>query len=357
LSGLPLPEPLALVAASRVGASLAARLGQAWPDAERHVLAAYLDLAGPGALPVESPLSSLIGELFERCRGLVLLLPVGAAVRLVAPHLVDKRRDPAVVVVDDGGRFAVSLLAGHAGGANRLAEAVADLLGARPVVTTAAEQRGLPVPELLGLPYGWRLQAGRDALLRAATALVNGLSLAVYQDAGQRDWLPPETPVCRFENLDALVAAAPSAALLVTDRQLPAELAERSVVWRPRWLVAGVGCSRGASSEEIGGLLHAALQRGGLSMDGLGLLVTLDRKLDEPGLMALTGQLGLELRGFQASELVEVPVPGPSEVVRAAVGTPSVAEAAALLESGGQLLVPKQRSACATVAIATRQRP
>ena len=354
MSGLPLPEPLALVAASRAGASLAARLGQAWPEAERHVLASYLDLAGVGAHPVESPLSPLVGELFERCRGLVLMLPVGAAVRLVAPYLVDKRRDPAVVVVDDGGRFAVSLLAGHAGGANRLAEAVADVLGAQPIVTTAAEQRGMPVPELLGLPFGWRLQAGREALLRVATALVNSLPLAVYQDAGQRDWLPPGTPVCRFENLDALAAAAPAAALLVTDRQLPAELADLSVVWRPRCLVAGVGCSRGASSEEIDGLLHTALERVGLSVDGLGLLVTLDRKLDEPGLIALAGQLGLELRGFQAAELAEVPVPGPSEVVRSAVGTPSVAEAAALLEAGGPLLVPKQRSACVTVAIATR---
>ena len=83
---LPLPEPLALVAASRAGASLAARLGQAWPEAGRYVLASYLDLAGPGAHPVESPLSPAVGDLFERCRGLVLFLPVGAAVRLACVH-------------------------------------------------------------------------------------------------------------------------------------------------------------------------------------------------------------------------------------------------------------------------------
>jgi cobalamin biosynthesis protein CbiG len=261
------------------------------------------------------------------------------------------------VVADDGGRFAVSLLAAHDGGANLLAERVGERLGAQAVVTTAAERRGLPVPGLLGLPFGWKLQASREGLLRTSAMLVSGVALPIYQDAGGPGWLPPTVPVQRFESLEDLAAAAPETVLVVTDRQLPFDLASRGVVWRPRWLVAGLGCSSGASVDELARLLDTALATGGLDPAGLGLLVTLDRKLTEPGLIELAARRGLELRGFQADQLAEVAVPGPSEVVRQAVGTPSVAEAAALLASGGRLLVPKQRSAGATVAIATRVVP
>jgi cobalamin biosynthesis protein CbiG len=122
----------------------------------------------------------------------------------------------------------------------------------------------------------------------------------------------------------------------------------------PGRLVAGFGCGNGTSLEELSGLLDAALDSAGLDPAGLGLLATLDRKLAEPGLVALAARRGLELCGFAAEALAAVAVPSPSEAVERAVGTASVAEAAALLGSGGRLLVPKRRSARATVAIATR---
>ena len=121
-----------------------------------------------------------------------------------------------------------------------------------------------------------------------------------------------------------------------------------------RELVAGLGCSSGTSVEELSGLLDAALAGAGLDPKSLGLLVTLDRKVAEPGLVALAARRGLELRGYGAEQLAAVRVPDPSGRVGRAVGTPSVAEAAALLAAGGRLLVPKRRSARATVAIATR---
>jgi cobalamin biosynthesis protein CbiG len=99
-------------------------------------------------------------------------------------------------------------------------------------------------------------------------------------------------------------------------------------------------------------LLRLALDAAGLALGGVGLLATLDRKLGEPGMQRLAVRLGLELRGFTSAELSQVVVPNPSEVVRRSVGTPSVAEAAALLASGGELLASKRASAHATVAVA-----
>ena len=145
-----LPRPIAVIAASPPGARLAARLAQAWPEAECHVLARYLADGGGHARPLRPPMSETVGELFERCRGLVVFLPVGAVVRLIAPRLCRKFRDPAVVAVDDGGRYAISVLSSHEGGGNRLAEGVGAVLGAQPIITTALPTT--PVPFAFRLP-------------------------------------------------------------------------------------------------------------------------------------------------------------------------------------------------------------
>jgi cobalt-precorrin 5A hydrolase len=344
---------VALIAASRAGARLTARLGKVWPQASAYVLARYVEQSGAVAHRIDGSLKDALPDLFARHRALVFFLPVGAVVRLIAPHLEDKRTDPAVVAVDDGGRFAVSLLSGHAGGANALAERVAALLGATPVVTTAVERRGLVAPEQLGLPFGWKLEAGREALLRVSAALVNGEEVGIYQDGGSEDWLL-EVATRRFGSLTQLAESDAEAAIAITDRAVPASVADRYVVWRPRELVAGMGCSTGALVDELAHLLGEALEVGGLAVSGVGLLATLDRKLAEPGLRELAGRLGVELRGYAAAELEAVAVPNPSEIVRRAVGTPSVAEAAALLASGGALVVGKRASAHGTVAIAAR---
>jgi cobalamin biosynthesis protein CbiG len=126
------------------------------------------------------------------------------------------------------------------------------------------------------------------------------------------------------------------------------------VTYRPPTLIAGVGCSRGAAEQDVAATIELALERGGLARGSLASLATLDRRLDEPGLVGCASRLGLPLRGFSAEALAQVPrVPTPSAVVEAAVGTPGVCEPAALLASGAtELVVPKVKTARATAAIA-----
>lgn len=352
----PLEEgPLALIAASRDGALLAARLARDWPQLQIYVLDRYLGSGGPNARPLAAPLRAAVGELFRSCRGLVFLLPVGAVVRLIAPHLDDKRTDPAVVAVDDGGRFAVSVLSGHAGGANALAGRIAVELGAMPVITTAVERRGFPAPELIGEPFGWRLEASREALLRASAALANGQPIAVYRDTGEPEWVPREMPIRRFRRLAMLARSDAEAAIVVTVSQLPERVRDRYVVWRPRRLIAGIGCSSGCSADEMEELLRSGLDEAECAIGSIGSLVTIDRKLREPGLVELATRLGVKLKGFSSKQLAAVAVPNPSLAVWQAVGTPSVAEAAALRAANAPALVlPKRTSPKATVALARR---
>jgi cobalamin biosynthesis protein CbiG len=121
-------------------------------------------------------------------------------------------------------------------------------------------------------------------------------------------------------------------------------------------IVLGVGCSSGAPVEEIEALARAALSDAGLAWENVALVATIDRRLNEPGVVELARRAGARLVGYSAATLATVTViPSPSDEVRRHVRAPGVCEPAALLGSdGGILLTSKRRSAHATVAIARR---
>jgi cobalt-precorrin 5A hydrolase/precorrin-3B C17-methyltransferase len=277
---------------------------------------------------------------------LVLFLATGAAVRLLAPLLKDKRRDPGVVCVDDAGRFAVALVGGHAGGANELAERVADALGAVAVVTTASDSLHVPALDSLGEKLGFKVEEGSD-LAAVGAALISGEKVQLMSE---RRWPIGPLP----ENVASVQASTSlgeleGPSILITD-QLLSDAPRPSVVYRPPSLVVGVGCSRGASAAEILGLLESALREAGLSQKSVASLSSIDVKSDEAGLLEAAQALSVPLSFYTAEKLAAVEVPNPSPVVAGAVGTPSVAEAA-VLAAGAQLLLEKRKSRNATVAI------
>jgi cobalt-precorrin 5A hydrolase / precorrin-3B C17-methyltransferase len=328
----PVPEraqaPIGLVWATPAGAALAAHLARAWPDARAY----------PGG-----PRTALRAAWAE-CDAVVAFMAAGIALRLAAPLLGDKRRDPGLVCVDDAGRFAVALAGGHAGGANRLAARVARTLGATPVVTTASDALGHPALDDLGADLGFRIEPGAD-LAAVGAAIAAGGPVTLVAD--QRWPLPPMPAAV----IGADVANAPC--LLITDRVV--DPPRPAVVYRPPSLVVGVGCSRGAPAAEILQLVDRALCDAGLVGASVAGLVSVDAKRHEPGLLQASRERGWALRFHPAERLASVPVPNPSAAVARAVGTASVAEAAALAEAA-ELVVPKRKSARATVAVA-RARP
>ncbi|MFH9403645.1 precorrin-3B C(17)-methyltransferase [Streptomyces sp. NPDC017638] len=311
---------IGLISATAAGTAARDRLAAAWPDRTR---------------VYEGPVKEAVRAAFAECEQLVCFLATGAVVRLLAPLLAGKAADPGVVCVDEGGRFAVSLLGGHGGGANELAREVGAVLGAEPVVTTATDAVGLPGLDTLGLPY-------EGAVAAVSRALLDGEPVAL---AAEVAWPLPPLPL------------APEGAytIRVTDRDVVP--GEREVLLRPPSLVVGVGASKGAPAEEVVGLVEAALREAGLSARSVAELATVHAKAAEPGIVAAAERFGVPLVTYSAGELAGVEVPHPSEAPLAAVGTPSVAEAAALLR-GGELLVPKRKSdarpAMATCAVVRR---
>jgi cobalt-precorrin 5A hydrolase/precorrin-3B C17-methyltransferase len=249
------------------------------------------------------------------------------------------------VCVDDAGRFAVALCGGHEGGANAFAERVADTLGAAAVVTTASDSLGVPALDSLGERLGFRIEEGSD-LAAVGVALVSEETVWLVSERRWPLGPLPENVVSAGTPTDLEKLEGPL--IVISDELL--EFAGPSVVYRPPSLVAGVGCSRGASAGEILDLLDSALREAKLSRRSVAALASIDVKSDEAGLLEAADALGVPLRFYSAGELAAVEVPNPSTVVAGAVGTPSVAEAA-MLASGAELLLEKRKSKNATVAI------
>jgi cobalt-precorrin 5A hydrolase/precorrin-3B C17-methyltransferase len=322
---------IGLVSVTKAGHAAADRLHQAWPDARRY----------------DGPAGTALPHAFAECKGVVCFLAVGATVRLVAPLLTGKTQDPGVVCVDEALRFAVPVLGAHQGGGNELARRVAATLGAEPVITTASDAAGSTGLDEFGADLGFAIEPGSD-LAAVGTAILSGDRVTFTAD---QEWpLPPLPPnVVRTDRPEPGVPA-----VVVTDQKT--EVTERVAIYRPPSLRVGVGATKGAPAEEIGDLIDGTLAELGLSARSVRYLATADVKADEPGLLTAAAERGWPVVTFPAGRLAAVPVPNPSEVVRRAVGTPSVAEAAALIEPGSELLAAKRASAHATVAVA-RARP
>ena len=376
----------AVIALSRHGAALARRLTAGLETDAKLFLDRRFGPQSDDELEsapetFDLPIRPLLRRVWGEYEALVLFLPVGAAVRLAAPLLGDKRSDPALVCVDDGGRYAVSVLSGHIGGADRLAERVASILGAEAVVTSGSHTTGSLAVDLLGAEFGWTIEADSAAITRASAAVVNREPVGVYQSAGETDWwprdreLPPNITV--HPSLDSLRRSGSAAALIISDESDPyfpqgttlADVlpATHIVLYRPRTLVAGMGCRRGVLAEELEQLLTDTFRAYNLSLSSLACIASATLKQDEPGLLGLSEKYGVSFLCYESEELnalFKEVVNGeagcralnPSANAKRLVGVWGVAEPAALLASGAsRLLVAKQTAERATVAVARKE--
>ncbi|HEV7907814.1 MAG TPA: precorrin-3B C(17)-methyltransferase [Pseudonocardiaceae bacterium] len=286
-------------------------------------LAAFL---GPDAVVPDGPIRPALQRLWPQLGSAVFFLATGATVRLVAPLLRDKQTDPGVVCVDEARQFAVALAGGHAGGANALAQRVAEVFGCTPVITTASDATGqTPLDELVEL-----LDASVDGDLAACgVAVLNGEPVTLSNPLG---FPLPALP----ENVTA--HGHDSAWTIVVDDRLPeGPPKERVLRLVPRTLVVGVGSARGVPTTAVTSAMSKLEVQGGLDLRAVKAFATIDLKADEQGILDAVEDWSFwhdstttPLLTYPAGVLAYVEVPNPSDVVQAEVGTPSVAEAAAL---------------------------
>lgn len=347
---------IAVVAITRGGALLGQRLCKTMTGSDFYVSRRYGGQAGSRCHCFEpAGLKALIAGLWKKYDGFVLIMATGIVVRVIAPLLESKESDPAVVVMDDAGRFAVSLLSGHLGGANGLAERCAFATGARAVVTTATDANDLPSFDMLAREQGWVID-DISRIKTLNTLLLDNEEIAVVDQTGRsRLWLHGRGRITFYETFAEAAGSAARGFLFVTNRHLPQQInTEKVLILRPRTLVLGIGCNRGTPVDEIEAFVATHLKRMFLSLKSVVCIASVAAKRDEAGLTEFAERLGVPLRCFEADELNQVAFPSPtSEHALAAVGVYGVAEPAAILASGGgPLLLKKVKSANVTLAVA-----
>ena len=301
-----------------------------------------------GAHPFDS-LPDLVGETFARHPGHVFVAAAGIVVRCIAPHLRDKMHDPAVVCLDQEGRFAVSLLSGHLGGGNDLAARCAEILGGQAVITTATDGAGVPSLDVLAAERDMTI-GNPDRVRTVNGALLDNRPVQVFDPAGALG-LAGDGRFIEISDPADWKQGEPGVWVSVQD-----DCPDSDALWLfPRVLMLGVGCRLGVTTGEILSHVRTVFDERGLSMDAIGGLATVEAKRGEAGLLEAAEALGVKPVFYSTEKLEAVSVPNPSGAVFARMGVSSVCEAAALLLSeGGELLVEKVKTPTVTLAVARR---
>lgn len=287
-----------------------------------------------------------IGYIFTNYSCLVLLFSLGASIRLISPYLKDKKSDPAVIVIDDSAKFVISTLSGHLGGANDLTMYISNILQSIPVITTAADvNKTIPV-DLVGKKFGWVIDDYKN-VTKVSAMMVNGENIGIFQDSGEKDWWPAnELPknVSFVKDINDLLNSDYKSCLIITDRLISDDsLLVKSVIYRPKSLVVGIGLHWGTTKETIEHGINIVLNENGLSYKSIKLVTSLDKGKPVKGLDSYCKENNLDILLFSKDDLGKVVVPNPSEIVGKYEGTYSVSEASSLLASNGVLIVPKRK--------------
>lgn len=348
---------LAIIAITRNGAQLGARLQAARPRGQLFVLDRFAGAAGEMATPFSGELKELVARVWRSFDGFAFIMATGIVVRMVAPHLSGKQRDPAVVVLDEAGRFAVSLLAGHLGGANRLAVELAAACDGTPVITTATDVNGLTAWDEAARQAGLRVEPVAH-IKNLNSLLLEGGRIALVDRRGRVTPFFANTPGVEVHtNFAAALQSGATGLVFVTHRLLP-DLDRRPnlLALRPPDLVVGIGCNRGTGADEIEATVTRELGRAFLAFASVGRLASVQEKVDEAGLLEFAARHALPLDVYPAAALNTVIAPSPaSPHALAAVGAKGVCEPAAILAAaGGPLLITKKKSGNVTIAVAEK---
>ena len=291
----------------------------------------YRDL-DPALKEIGPSLQLMCKEAFPLCRLMVFIGATGIAIRSIAPYIRSKTKDPAVISIDEQGKFVIPLLSGHIGGANGLAAGIAAFLKAVPVITTATDVNDLFAVDEWAARHNMSIYNMQSAKTFAS-------NLVDCKKVGVKSEFPIRGPL-----------------LAISLRKTVQPFVE-TVVLRPRILHLGIGCRRGTPKDNIEELVIQELKKLKVTMSVVKGIASIDVKKDEEGLLSFAEENAFPIRFYSAEELNAVEGDfTPSAFVAKTVGVDNVCERAAVLDSGGgKLLLRKTGRNGVTLAIAAEE--
>ncbi|OCL26132.1 hypothetical protein U472_08945 [Orenia metallireducens] len=335
---------LAIVALTESGSNLAKSLGNKIEGAEIYLPAKFNE--GGGIYSFDNSLRELVAQLFKEYDGLIFIMALGIVVRVIAPYLADKRRDPAIVTIDETGENVISTLSGHLGGANTLTEKVAALLGANPVITTATDCHGKLAIDLLAQRLDCEMFPFENLKL-ANSAIVNDKPLNIFTDY-QLELEEDENinlyPLKELEQREGFP-------VFITNKAI--DLTAEYLQLVPKNIIIGIGCRKGISVAEVEEAIFYVLEKLQLRRESIKALATVDLKEKERGIIEAAYRLEVPLNIISRTEIKGVDFEyTSSEFVKEKIGVGGVCEPVAILSGENpQLLLPKTIKGRVTVAV------
>ncbi len=306
----------------------------------------YSTSGANGSIRIES-IKRFIDKEFNSFDSLIFIGALGICIRTIAEQIQNKYKDPAIINVDSTGRFVISVLSGHVGGANRLTQLVASIIGAEPVITTQSDNTDLWALDTLDKEFGWTAEQANSSMNKIIVSFVNGKPTALILETKDKGTgylektLPAHVDVYyKWEDVPAkpyqlLIAVTP----FERETDIPV------LYFRPKVLHMGVGCRKECNPNGISTYIKQHLKQHRLSSLAIKTIGTIDLKKDEPLFNELQNAFKTtNIRIYTASDLEKAEVPNPSDKVHEVTGSYSVSEAAAICSaSGGPLLLEKQK--------------
>lgn len=328
---------LSILAFTRRGCLLARKVKEAL-SAEETRMMTMEKFGFPDFESYHPPLSQAVGDLFSRCDQLVFIGSTGMAVRGIAPWVKDKKTDPGVLVIDEGGTYVISLLSGHIGGANALTRQLARAIGAQPIVTTATDVEGKFSVDTWATQQGFSI--GSMALAKAVSGEILERDVPFSSEKPPKGTLPQGLTEGKAGDLGIYVGVHGNSPY------------GRTLHLIPKALALGLGCRRGTPKEAIAQAVEKVLEENGLRPEAVASAASIDLKKDEQGLLDFCAEQKIPICFYSAEELRAVPGEfTPSSFVSSVTGVDNVCERAAA-KSGGAMIVKKTACQGVTVAVA-----
>lgn len=294
-----------------------------------------------GVSPLNGSLREWTKEQFASCDALIFIGATGIAVRSIAPFVKSKKTDPAVIVLDEQGRHAISLLSGHIGGANALTLLVAELTGAEPVITTATDLNGKFAVDVFA--------ARRDLYMdRMAYAKEIAAELVKGGRVGMQSAYPVFGKVPEELDMNGIPELGFSISIYKKDPF------ERTLHLVPRLVTLGIGCKRGMDAGHIREAVDQVLEEHGIFRESIAGIASIDLKKEEPGILKLSDELGVPFITYTSKALLQAESDDgftESAFVSSVTGVGNVCERAALLGAGTRRLLVR-KAACGGVTVA-----
>lgn len=307
-------------------------------------------LADNNTLALQSPVTAAIASLFTEVDVLICIMATGIVVRSIAPVVMDKQADPAVIVMDEKAQNVISLLSGHLGGANAITHHIAAVMGANPVITTATDVQGVVALDTMAQSVNAWHPDLRPLVKYFNSLLSSGKTVYCYQE---KEWLTDTRGLTMLDKNQLPDILDSNKPLILLSLEMLKLNREHLAILYPKPYLLGVGARKDISQAIFQqGFLQFCRQEQ-IDPREVAKIVSIDLKQDETAILALAEQLHCPFETYSKEELLTVADKYPqSSFVKKTVGVGSVALASADLASQGQVLTQRFAKDGCTYALA-----